>query len=699
MHDVNSRSRAAGRARPGGFAVLGLWFVTGVQAQQPAPDEAGGALEEVQVTAQRRAQSIVEVPFSISAVDGDTLDSLGALRFEDFARTLPGVAFSNVGPGQNRITIRGVSTFSGVSVVGLYIDESPVASTINFTQPSFTLFDLERIEVVRGPQGTLFGEGSLGGTIRYITAKPDLERFGVRAATSLSQTEEGGTNYDVNALLNAPVIEDRFAVRLTGTHQTDSGYIDNLPLGQDDWNDVETDAARAKALWKVSDRLSIELSGLYQTIAQDGPSVESFDRPDESLENNDTANQNFDDDISQAALVMSYELPALTLTSATSYFERKVDQGAQSRGPAGTGTPRYTLLDADFDVLTEELRAVSSSAGRLQWSAGLFYKEYEVDELRRTFAGSPSGAPLGAPSVRESSFDQTALFGELEYGFTPRLFGTVGVRWFSEDQEAINDIGQRFPVDAEEVVPRAALRFELTQDASIYASYSEGFRSGGVNLFAIPGVDNTYDPDRTDNYELGTKLWLAGRRVGLNAAVYHIKWNDLQTFVARPDLGPFVFFVQNVASAEVDGAELEVSVLASDGFELGATGSYTDARYTADAPFEGPSGNQLPKVPEWTASGYAQYRTALGSKGWEGYGRFDYQYYGTFPELGNNLDWSGNYRLGNLRAGVDSGRWQLEVFVNNLWDERADLFQRRSTEFGMYRNRPRTYGMTARWSL
>ncbi|HEY0342525.1 MAG TPA: TonB-dependent receptor, partial [Steroidobacteraceae bacterium] len=225
-----------------------------------AADNGDGALEEVTVTAQKRTQNIQDVPMSISALDGAALDAIGAKNFEDFAREIPGLAFANLGPGQNRFTIRGVSTFSGTSVVGIYLDDSPIASTINYSQPSLALYDVERVEVLKGPQGTLYGEGSLGGTLRYITADPDPTKFAAKSEATVSNTEKGGTNYDIEAAVNLPLIDNELAVRLVALHQYDSGYIDNIPLHDNNFNDVTTDAFRAKVLWKATDALSIQLT-------------------------------------------------------------------------------------------------------------------------------------------------------------------------------------------------------------------------------------------------------------------------------------------------------------------------------------------------------------------------------------------------------------------------------------------------------
>lgn len=660
--------------------------------------ERDGALEEVIVTAQKRNQNIQDVPMSISALDEKSLEALGARNFEDFAREIPGIEFANLGPGQNRFTIRGVSTFSGTSVVGIYLDDSPISSSINYSQPSLALYDVARIEVLKGPQGTLYGEGSLGGTLRYITADADPSKFAAKSAATVSSTRKGGTNYDVEAAVNLPVIENELAVRLVALHQYDSGYLDNIPLHDNNFNDVTTDAFRAKMLWKANDSLSIQLTGLYQKIAQGGPNVESLDAPPGSLQNLDTAPESYADKLSQGSLRITYDFPFATLTSATSYFTREVGQDAQSRGYAfNPPFPFYTIDALDFHDFTEETRLASRGDGALQWLAGVYYNQNHTTADYNYFETTPSGASLGA-TLQDTQYKQYAVFGQAEYAITPHLFGTAGLRWYKEDQYAVNDAGQQFSVSSDVVVPRFALRYVFDPQAMVYVSATEGFRSGGVNLYSIPGVKNTYAPDKTWNYELGTRLTDADRRVSADIVVYHIDWRDLQTFVARPDLGPFVYFVENVSAAKVDGIELQLDWKPElvRGLAVGGNGALTNARYTKDAPFEGPAGNKLPQVPRWTASAYSEYRLPL-TAGLEGYGRFDYEYYGTAFTLGSNRTRFGNYSLGNLHAGVEAGRWSAELFANNLWDTRANLYERASVEFGIYRNRPRTYGLTLRW--
>ena len=252
---------------------IGLFASTaavGLLAATPSVAEEGNGVDEIVVTATKREESLQSVPIAITAITAESLQNLGAVNFEDFARTVPGLDLANLGAGQNRVTIRGISTFSGVSVIGIYLDDSPIASPINYTQPSLSLYDLERIEVLRGPQGTLYGEGSLGGTIRYITHGVDLDHFDANFDSSVSGTDHGGTNYNVAGMVNVPLIDNVLGLRAEGQHREDSGYIHDPVLGENQFNPLRTDEARLKVEFKANEDLTVRWSGMYQRLLQGG---------------------------------------------------------------------------------------------------------------------------------------------------------------------------------------------------------------------------------------------------------------------------------------------------------------------------------------------------------------------------------------------------------------------------------------------
>ena len=668
------------------------------------PAEQGSPLETITVTATKRGESIQKVPMAITAISGEKLEDLGAVNFEDFARTVPGLDFANLGAGQNRVTIRGVSTFSGVSVIGIYLDDSPVASPINYTQPSLALYDIDRIEVLRGPQGTLYGEGSLGGTIRYITRPAELDTTEGSFTTMLSDTQHGGVNYSVAGMFNAPVVNDLFAIRGEAQHISDAGYIKNIPLNDDGFNDSHTDAARLKTSLKLSDDFDVRTSFMYQNTVKGGPNVESLDAPNGSLLNYDTAQQSYRDRFYQSNLTAEYRTEWADIQSSTSYFDRRSTQDLQSRGMQLLlhvyPFPLYSITENSYNVFTEELRAASRGDGPFKWVGGVYYKNQNVVQDENDFNTAPTG-PFVANRHQKQNFEQVAAFGEASYAITPALTATLGLRWFDEDQKAIDQLGNNYTVSASKIVPKFVLQYAFDENRMVYASATEGFRSGGVNFYKVPGVDTTYKPDTTLNYELGTKLGFLDRHLTVNLAAYYINWRDLQTFVYRPDIGPSAFFVENVSAARSKGFEWEIAYApaAVTGLTLGFNGNVTDARYTKDAPFEGKAGNRLPQVPANNSSAFAQYEFPIaGSK--SAFVRIDYQRTGTFYTSGANTLDSGGYDLVNLRAGVNlSDHWRVNAFVNNAANTAADLYKYYNTYYGVFRNPPRTIGIESRWTL
>lgn len=671
--------------------------------QKKAPTQSG-ALETITVTATKRGESIQKVPMAISAISGEKLEDLGAVNFEDFARTVPGLDFANLGAGQNRVTIRGVSTFSGVSVIGIYLDDSPVASPINYTQPSLALYDIDRIEVLRGPQGTLYGEGSLGGTIRYITRPAELDTTEGSFTTTLSNTEHGGLNYSIAGMFNAPIANDLFAVRGEAQHISDAGYIKNVQLSDDGYNDSHTDAARLKTTLKLSDEFSVRTSFMYQNIVKGGPNVESLDAPNGSLLNYDTAQQSYRDRFYQSNITAEYRAEWADIQSSTSYFDRSSRQDLQSRGMqlylGAYKFPLYSITENDYNVFTEELRAASRGDGPFKWVGGVYYKNQNVTQDENDFNTVATGAFV-ANRHQKQNFEQVAAFGEASYAITPELTATLGLRWFNEDQEAIDQLGRSFTVSTSKVVPKFVLQYAFDENRMVYVSATEGFRSGGVNFYKVPGVDTTYKPDTTLNYEIGTKLGFFDHHLTVNAAAYYIKWRDLQTFVYRPDIGPQAFFVENVSAARSRGFEWEIAYAPESvvGLTLGFNGNVTDARFTKNAPFEGKAGNRLPQVPANNSSAFAQYEfTVAGSK--SAFVRVDYTHTGTAYTSGTNTLSYGGYDLVNLRAGLNlSDRWRINAFVDNVANTAADLYKYYNTYYGVFRNQPRTIGIESRWTF
>jgi len=503
--------------------------------------------------------------------------------------------------------------------------------------------------------------------------------------------------------VNIPLIEDVLALRAEGQHREDTGYIHDPVLGQDQFDPLRTDEARLKLALKASDDLSIRWSGMYQRLLQGGPNVESLDAPDGSFENLDTAPESFRDTMYQTDLTVQYHTPWANLQSSTAYFSRRTDQNVQARAyelyDDETPFPLYSFIDNDYKVITEELRASSVLPGPFSWVGGVYFKRQNVIQNENDYETDPTGAFLDN-IYQNQLFRQYAVFGELTYAITPQLSATAGARWFKEHQTDVTEAGEVFAVDADKAIPKALLQYQFTGERMVYMSATEGFRSGGVNLYDIPGVNNTYQPDTTWNYEVGTKLGFLDHRLIVDAALYYIDWHHLQTFVARPDVGPFAYFVENVSAARSKGAELEVTYAPPflRGVTVGFNGNLTDARYTEDAPFEGPAGNRLPQVPANKWSAFTQYSAPLtGSL--DGFARVDVEHTGLFYNEGSNDLTSGGYTLVNARAGVDiSKHWRANLYVDNAANTVANLYKYYDAYYGVFRNRPRTLGLDVRWS-
>jgi len=512
-------------------------------AAQPVQTSTGVVLEEIVVTARKRSETLQDVPFSINALGVEQMRERGAENIEDVARNIAGLTIQNLGPGQSQVAIRGISAGQIVrdqpgvkEQVGVYVDESVVSLSL-FT-PDLDLYDLERVEVLRGPQGTLYGSGSLSGTIRYITAKPSPEGFEGSAEAGVEMLEHGGTGYSAKAMVNVPM-GDRAALRLVGYHTDYAGFIDAVqPDGSidEDVNDGTRTGFRAALGFSPTDAITVTPRVIYQEIRADG-----FNREDRfnilANELTPTTDPNrlfvfddyqqfrqleeqFKDDFLLADLTVEWDLDAVTLTSITSYTERDLlvlRDASQLTGsitgqpgvfaPTGLGPAIYRigtpLADTtDVEVFTQEARIASNGAGPLQWVAGVFYSEIERAYQQRldvpgfeAGTGIPTAGPLAPRDVLYFSqipydFSQLAVFGEASYDLTDRLSLTAGLRWFDFEEDRVlnfdglfadQTIGLEGNTSSDGFSPRVIVSYDATDDITLNAQVAKGFRLGGIN--------------------------------------------------------------------------------------------------------------------------------------------------------------------------------------------------------------------------
>ena len=733
-------------------------------------------LEEVIVTASRREQSIQDVSLSIQAFDGAEIDRKGWSSFEDYLPSVPGVGFSRTGSGTNKIAVRGISNVTSsefgvtdsVSTVGLYLDDIPVQGSGSL--PDLSLYDLERIEVLKGPQGTLYGEGAMGGAIRMILNRPNPEEIEASIESTVSDTENGDINYNVRGMVNVPLGEN-WAARFVGSYRDDSGYIDNVTTGEDGINDSTHEHYRVEIAGNITDQFSAELLYLYDELDMDD--LAEFN-PELGDLNIDLIEDRYNNNESElVGLTLKYAFESFTLTSATAFYDN--DREISQRFPLNLGSELFPLLgfppvedgaeefllNTEQESFTQELRLVSATDGKLQWVAGAFYRDRDLEYCGPSLYDSiptinailetvglgvlafPAGPSTCTPADEffaldrfgEEKFEQISVYGEVAYDITERMTLTLGTRWFDEDVENTDSlefggfltqfIDNEYAMTEggeDDFISKVSLSYDVSDDIMTYFTFAEGYRAPGTNIQGtFDGVPSSYGSDSTLNYEIGAKTtWMDGRLV-VNGALYFTDWEDIQVLdsvsielVAGQPPSNFNF-VSNGGDAEVWGVDLDVSAILSENWSLGFVAAYIDSELTDASEGSGAiEGEELPLTPELSWSTYLQFNMPVNwfGAGQELYARADYRYVDeqwdsliteailenfTRDEL--LLD---DYESLNLRVGLAGEKWGIDLFVNNATDDRAELdFVQDVRTIGGFlaTNRPRTYGLTVRYKL
>lgn len=708
-------------------------------AQDTAPTEGEAAsFERIIVTATKRSQSLHEVPQAITAIDSEFLKSINAASLEDFAAYVPSVDFQFFAPGQTRVTVRGISPDeqTGVSTVSFYFDEIAITSSEQRSQPDAHLYDIERVEFLRGPQGTLYGEGAMGGTIRIISNKPDTSETLGSARASMGLITDGDLEYSTDAMVNIPIIKDLLAVRVVGHQRQDGGWIDfyqadpvtsaNLGFVREDVNEARSYNYRVMARLEATDNVTIDATYIHNllrvsssNLANDGDSHVWFDlspRRDESDLYNVTA---------------TIDLEAFSIVSASSLNNRNYERRDPEFGAFLGVTESTVISTADGEIFTQELRLVSADEGPFRWTIGGYYRDSEatIGGTRETIPVVPNPGGLYT-FVNDDSYTNTAIFGEVEYDITDRLTVLAGLRAFWEEQDLSGTQSGLFvgptPVFGsqsrkyDDVNKKFSISYDTSDEVMVYASYSEGFRSGGFNGEGL-GVPETYRPDTTANYEAGVKYLSEDGSLMINAAAFYIDWTDLQFIQLDPAISLFFTFVGNANEASSKGVELEITYRPTDEAWISFGGNYTDAQLESDAranllvPPIIPAGTKLPGVPEYKFSIAAGYDIPIDtdvtlslsggitfvddsfSKLEQG-GQVTIPGYGTFT-IGSALP---GYETANFRAQLGNETLSAALYVTNAFNERAKLGD---DNFGFllgsnsYYNQPRTIGVEVNFAF
>ena len=657
-----------------------------------APPRDTQVLQEIIVTATKRTERLQDVPVSVSAISSEDIQARGFTNYADFLNSVPGVYFQDAGPGHGTIRIRGISASEGgvPSTTATYFGETVTSVLTNFGgKPNLRLVDIDRVEVLRGPQGTLFGASALAGVVRVLPNAPNLQEFegdvGVRGFTTAHSDDQ---SYHVEGMINLPLVTDKLALRVVGYQDDIAGYIDNTFAGQPeiDWsaafeapdgtlvvpaiapftrrdiNSEDTWGVRAALTWQATDRLRFDLLHATQDVTSDAESNTLPSAGDyETSRGLDVYEPGGDGErLDVDSLVINYDWDAVSLVSASSWTDMKrfTNQDITFLAEDGVGLPLpWALHDrSEGELFTQEVRLQSRGDQAFQWLVGVYYLDQEAKFsqfvpdhscptcLFQVAAGQDFG--LDAPLAKFSDEEQKSLFTDLSYRLTDRWTVGVGARYIEGELTSFDAAADGFLVGGpttprppisdkyDEINPSAYVRFEPSDNVTAYAQASRGFRAGQVNQL-LPdqcldeaealGLGLFTEPDTMWNYEVGLKSQLAEGRVNVNTAVYRQKWEGVQLPVTL-SCGFSNGF--NAGSVTGDGVELELLAQPTDAWRFNFALSVNNSefdRLVGGSIYE--VGERLPDVPEFNGSAGVQYNFSLGTS-WTAFVRADYVYVG-----------------------------------------------------------------------
>ena len=696
-----------------GFALLSCASIVSAQdaSEQDAPDqqsnaESQTALNTIIVTASRRATNILDEPFSISAISGEDLADQGASEYRDYLTTVPGVALVEAGLGTNNVIIRGLATAAGGSnlsgTVVTYFDEVALNSGIRSIEVEPV--DIERIEVLRGPQGTYYGAGSLGGTLRIIPNRPDL--YDTSLTTQLSASKTKGTDAldtNLSAVANLPVAQGVAALRGVIFRRDEADYVTNLETGDKVGGGV-VEGGRIALKVETSDTFDILLQYAKDRTEGEGARVrEPFENAGNAIRRRGDEYQILDLDLFSGTIGIDFD--AARLESITSYYESSLENRLDASlfdgnviglagPPARFGLAAYDIYSDDAvatDVFSQEVRLTSAGSGPFEWLIGAFYSEEDLARTQVFVEDALLGPILQINRTNEA--EQFAVFGEVSYDFANDFGIDLGLRF--SDYSQFTTVDANSGEQSESVwTPRINLRYQ-PGDQLFYAQVSRGFRLGGFNGpppnlpgIVIPDVEQyfTYDSDTVWNYEVGTKLSLADGAVNFSGALFYIDWKDIPVYLTLA--GGAYTPLANVGEATSKGIELEGAWKVSP--DLTASASYTDAKLKGGLQY---SEQRLPSSPDTLFNIAFAYERPMDS-GWDLYASGNLNYVGgyftsldeefTANIAANDLDTRfgitsqpevGDYVVANLSVGARFGKTEISLFARNLFNaDDATLF-------------------------
>lgn len=675
-----------------------LLLAPGVQAREAAANEVAAdavprtetatELGSVTVSARKREERQIDVPIAMSAITGEQIDAFGISNVAEIIAMTPGAGSVDNGGGFTQVQIRGVSSSLGGNDNGYYLDDIPFTGVSVPWYPEARSWDIDRVEILKGPQGTLFGEGSMGGTVRILTRKPDFNEFNGAVEVSASSTKDGSDGWGGKATVNIPLIEDRLAARVAVTDEKLSGWTDDNATGDEDINEQRVKTGRVKLRFAPVDQWTMDLAyWKYKSEAPGGGNGALDDLTTNSFYSND-------DEWHTASFVSTYEFEGSQLFY--SFADAELDYAND-----GMLNPTTTYLsNINLQVRTQELRWSSTGDRLVDWTMGYYLREAE-----RNDSSQVGGAP---PSSSTQTNDAYALFGEATVKLPdPRWAVTAGLRYFSDDVDAISVSTTRtstLNATFDSWNPRVSLSYKPERDTTLYASAARGFRSGqlqpisSILLAEANGVDlpSTIRPDSITTYEVGAKSLFLDGSLLVEGALFYSDWKDV---AVRVPITSTINGLTNSKGTENKGVELNVVYTPTASLMLQVGGAIIDATYVADVPGTPLNkGTDVYNVPRNSLSASAAYSWDIVTdlRGVVRAGLVHDSARETALTAGTPGD---AITMLDARIGLESDNgWSAFLYGENLTNEDGALNAR--TTLGVAnRLRPRTYGVVFRYGF
>ncbi len=680
-------------------------------------------VDEIVVTARKRDEAARDVAGGLTALAGASLEDRGVRGIDEMTAYTPGMQFVTSTPGLGQITLRGVTT--GVqqssATVATYVDDTPFTPSSRTASgttvvPDLDPFDIRRVEVLRGPQGTLYGAAAMGGLLKYVTTQPSTERLSGRLSAEAGMFNGGGESYAFRGLVNLPVT-DTLALRLSAGTRHSDGFIDDVGLGLDRVNGFDQDSARLAVLYSPNDMFSARWTTTYQNNHSDASPVVDIALATGVPAYGDLTQKRLllestDQDYLIHALSLDFDFGWAKLTSATSYADVDISSLSDQTPSLATAAAYYSTLlgyplalsaarvsaptSIQNQKFTQEFRLASPEDRALKWLAGLYYTREETETSQAFKVYSATGSTV-APLIADayslsipSTFEEYAVFANASYDLTSRFNLAVGVRLSTNDQTG-EQVSVGFlnspsaPTTATRLESKSsedvatyyiAPRLILTPDINAYAVVASGYRPGGPNGVppTAPTIPSSFESDQLWSYEAGLKTRWLERRLTVDVSLFKIDWSDIQL---SSTTSGFTYLV-NGGKASSQGVEFDIAYRPMPGLRLAANGAYTDAQLDeAAASIGGRDGDPLPTVPRRAYSLIADYSFAAFGD-WTGALGATYQFVGArhagFGASTTRPDYLlESYATLNFRASLSNGDWTVALYADNLTDERALL--------------------------